>query len=202
MSAPHCCQAKKKKHSGLARDRSTVRQAKRNGREWSIRQGRFPPTARLFRRVITLQISLPPRRVRTDCSIHQIAQAMGSRGSLDSGIPEIDVDQRLHDQSIVAQPGPSPPGNPPGNAVRPAGRSRQASRPRFSSGGDLLRFCRLSVTTSADARTCPLQGGLPNPALDGTLQGCFARGLWLSAPLLFHHAREMAVLLLTVTATS
>jgi len=57
------------------------------------------------------------------------------------------------------------------------------------------------VTTSADARTCPLQGGLPKPALDGMLQGCFARGLWLSA-LLFHHAREMAVLLLTVTATS
>lgn len=137
MSAPHCCQAKKKKHSGLARDRSTVRQAKRNGREWSIRQGRFPPTARLFRRVITLQISLPPRRVRTDCSIHQIAQPWALEAlppSLDSGIPEIDVDQRLHDQSIVAQPGPSPPGNPPGNAVRPAGRSQQAARD-FPLGG-------------------------------------------------------------------
>lgn len=137
MSAPHCCQAKKKKHSGLARDRSTVRQAKRNGRESSIRQGRFPPTARLFRRVITLQISLPPRRVRTDCSIHQIAQPWALEAlppSLDSGIPEIDVDQRLHDQSIVAQPGPSPPGNPPGNAVRPAGRSQQAARD-FPLGG-------------------------------------------------------------------
>lgn len=119
----------------------------------------------------------------------------------------MNVDQRLHDQSIVAQPGPSPPPGPGQHSLHSLLEMPSAqpgdldSRPRFSSGGGSAPFLP-SVTTSADARTCPLQGGLPNPALDGTLQGCFARGLWLSAPLLFHHAREMAVLLLTVTATS
>lgn len=90
-----------------------------------------------FRRVITLQISLPPRRVRTDCSSTWYSDAQpwalealpphsileSQRWTLTNGFMTKAL-LRSQDQAPPRARATLPP-LPPGNAVRPAGRSRQ-----------------------------------------------------------------------------
>lgn len=192
MSAPHCCQAKQKKNipGWPAIGPRFVKRKKRTGvvdspgTIPSNRPNLFSESSLFRSRCHRAAFGLTVAFIRLHS--HGLSRLSGSPASLDSGIPEIDVDQRLHDQSIVAEPGPSPPAGRGQHSLleMPSAQPGDLDKPLaifLWGGGDLLRFCRLSVTTSADARTCPLQGGLPNPALDGTLQGCFASGLWLSA---------------------
>lgn len=144
MSAPHCCQAKQKKtfRAGPRSVHGSSSEKKRTGvvdspgTIPSNRPNLFSESSPFRSRCHRAAFGLTVAFIRLHS--HGLSRLSGSPASLDSGIPEIDVDQRLHNQSIVAQPGPSPPpgaGNTPSWKCRPPSREISTSRSRFSSGG-------------------------------------------------------------------
>lgn len=204
LSAPHCCQAKQKKtfRAGPRSVHGSSSEKKRTGvvdspgTIPSNRPNLFSESSLFRSRCHRAAFGLTVAFIRLHS--HGLSRLSGSPASLDSGIPEIDVDQRLHDQSIVAQPGPSPPpgaGNTPSWKCRPPSREISTSRSRFSSGGDLLRFCRHDIRGRANM---PAAGWVTESSAGWYAAGVLCPWVVVVCSLL----REMAVLLLTVTATS
>lgn len=90
---------------------------------------------------------------------------------------------------------------PPGNAVRPAGRSRQAARD-FPLGGGSAPFLPSVCHDIRGRANMPAAGWVTESSAGWYAAGVLCPWVVVVCSLLFHHAREMAVLLLTVTATS
>lgn len=212
MSAPHCCQAKQKEKTfragprsvhGLSSEKKRTGVVDSPGTIPSNRPNLFSESSLFRSRCHRAAFGLSVAFIRLHS--HGLSRLSGSPASLHSGIPEIDVEQRLHDQSIVAQPGPSPPpgaGNtPPGNAVRPAGRSRQAARD-FPRGGGSAPFLPSVCHDIRGRANMPAAGWVTESSAGWYAAGVLCPWVVVVCSLLFHHAREMAVLLLTVTATS
>lgn len=212
MSAPHCCQAKQKKtfRAGPRSVHGSSSEKKRTGvvdspgTIPSNRPNLFSESSPFRSRCHRAAFGLTVAFIRLHS--HGLSRLSGSPASLDSGIPEIDVDQRLHNQSIVAQPGPSPPpgaGNTPSWKCRPPSREISTSRSRFSSGGGGSAPFLPSVCHDIRGRAnMPAAGWVTESSAGWYAAGVLCPWVVVVCSLLFHHAREMAVLLLTVTATS